>query len=146
MDTSPAVPDRTPPLTGVIVPGPPNESGRPVPAEDLMAHQFFNVLRHVVRFVPFINEDELHSALGVVDEFEKRTLSVPVSHVINSDDVAKREDVRKRVAPQVGTAVVPAGPPLDYNLLAAALLQAQREQAEQSQPNPPQYGGEGNPA
>jgi|HubBroStandDraft_6_1064221.scaffolds.fasta_scaffold823191_2 hypothetical protein len=144
MDTSPAVPDRSQPITGRIVSGPPNENGLPVPAEDMAAHQFFNVLRHVVRFVPFINEDELHAALGVVDAFEKRTLSVPVEHVITNEDVAKREDVTQRRAPQVGTALAPvAGPPLDYNRLAAALLEAQRQQAQQ---NPPPYGGEGNPA
>jgi hypothetical protein len=135
MDTSPAVPDDRPPLTGTIVAGPPNENGLAVPAEDLAAHAFFNVLRHVVRYVPFVNEDELHAALGVVDAFEKRTLSVPPSHVTNDSDVAKREDVSQRRAPQVGTALAPvAGPPLDYNRLAAALLEAQRQQAQQSPP------------
>jgi hypothetical protein len=134
MDTMPAVPDREP-LTGQIVAGPPGPSGQPVPAEDLAAHAFFNVLRHVVRYVPFINEDELHAALGVVDAFEKRTLSVSVSHVVSDTDVAKREDVSQRRAPQVGTALAPvAGPPLDYNRLAAALLEAQRQQAQQNPP------------
>lgn len=141
MDNNPAVPDGNQPITGkIIVPGSVNDSGTNVPAEDLMTHQFFNVLRHVVRHVPFVNEDELHTALELVDSFEQRNLSVPVSHVITNDDVAKREDVRLRQAPHIGSALVPvSGPPLDYNKLAAALL-AQQQQMHQ---NRPPEGGEG---
>jgi hypothetical protein len=64
---------------------------------------------------------------------------VPVAHVTTDADVAKREDVTQRKAPAGGAPPPVAGPPLDYNRLAAALLAAQ--QANQSPPAP--AGGEG---
>lgn len=141
MDTSPAVPSGGY-LQGTIVPGPPGPSGHPASAADLAAHEFFNVLRHVVRHVPHLNEDALDTALRVVDDYESRSLDGPIQHVIAETDHAKREDVSKRVAPQTGTALAPvAGPALDYNKLAAALLAAQA-QAQQDAAN----SGEGNPA
>lgn len=134
-------------LQGEIVAGPPGPSGHPVSKADLAAHDFFNVLRHVVRHVPFLNEDALYSALDTVDEYEARNLDGPIEHVRAETDHAKREDVSQRVAPQVGTPVPPAaGPPLDYYKLAAALLalQQQQEQQKQAELPPPPDGGEGN--
>jgi hypothetical protein len=138
MTTDPAVPDGQP-VQGTIVTAQAASgasNGQSPTGEDLTAHGFFNVIRHLVRSIPHVNEGEAEAALGIVDAFETHSLSVPLQAVVSHTDIAKREDVSQRRAPGAGTDLVPAsGPGIDYNALAAALLKAQAEQRAQQEGN-----------
>lgn len=116
---------------------------------DTKAHTFFNVLRTMLTGGNFYRDEQaLQLAVSAVDEFEKHILSGPHGAVVREEDVAPREDVTQRRAPNPGTAVVPAsGPGIDYNRLAAALFEMQRQQqaqAEQPETQPDNEENEGN--
>lgn len=125
-------------LQGTLVPSPADA----IPAGDALAHDFFNVVHAVLNNVAvFRNENELDHAHGIVERFENHYLTTSRRNVITEDDQAPKEDVTQRVAPQPGGAVVPvAGPAIDYNKLAAALVAAQRR----AQDGPAELG-EGTP-
>lgn len=133
---APAVPGSGPYLQGTLVPSPADT----IPARDVRAHAFFNVLRNVVQAVgAFSNEEALDGALKSLADFEKDFLQTSLRHVTQEHDPAPKEDVRLRVPPQVGYSVVPAaGPGIDYNKLAAAIV-AMQQQA--NQPPPPDEEG-----
>jgi hypothetical protein len=101
-----------------------------VDAHSTAAHDFFNVMRDVVRGARiYFDESTLGQALDVIDIFEKRYIK-PEMHrlVVKETDAAKREDVSQRIPPRTGYAPPPAvAPQIDYNLLARAILQAQAE-------------------
>lgn len=109
------------------------------------AHNFFNVLRDLVHRTTYHDEGQKHAALDALDAFEQRF--VPVQdrkYVVLDTDYAGREDVSKRIPPQVGTTPVPvAGPAIDYNRLAAAIVAMQQQAAaESATPNVPPTTGE----
>lgn len=83
----------------------------------------------------YVDEGSVDTAITAVDEFEKHILTGGHSSVVTEEDPAPKEDVSQRRAPQTGTAVVPAsGPALDYNRLAAAILQMQQHQVDDEPP------------
>lgn len=96
------------------------------------AHDFGNVAKALVtRSGAFHNESELQKAHSAIDSFVKFiTPQKDRTHVITEDDQAPVEDVSRRIPPNsTGQAVVHAGPQIDYNKLAAALIAAQQAQA-----------------
>lgn len=115
--------------------------------KSMPAHNFAEVLRHLITKVPGVYkvEADMLRALDAVDAFERSM--VPQQdrrHVVQETDMAGREDVSKRVPPMVGTAPVPAaGPAIDYNALAKAIIAAQQQMQSESQPPAPpaQQGG-----
>lgn len=116
-------------VQGTIVPDP---SQHVIPAGDVKAHGFFNVIRDLLTASNlYHSEGSLTAAIEAVTAFEKHILSGDHRSVIQEHDVAPKEDVSQRVAPQVGTAVaVPSsGAGLDYNRLAAAIVALQQQQA-----------------
>lgn len=137
-DVTQAPPPAGPYIEGTIVRNP-NDV---VPAGDLKAHAFFNVIRELLTVSNFYHsEGALGAAVTAVTEFEKHILEGDHRSVLQEHDIAPREDVSKRIAPQVGTGaqLVPtAGAGLDYNRLAAAIVALQQQQAaEHEQEGPP---------
>lgn len=117
--------------------------------KSMPVHNFAEVLRKVLTKLPgvFTHENELHAALNAVDAFERVFLpQQDRPHVAQETDMAAREDVTKRKPPITGAAPVPAaGPAIDYNALAKAILTAQQQMQQENNPpqaNPPApYGG-----
>jgi hypothetical protein len=101
-----------------------------VDAHSTAAHDFFNVVRDLVKGARvYFDESTLGQALNVVDTFERRYIKPEMHRLVTKDtDDAKREDVTERIPPRTGYAPVPAAAPqIDYNLLARAIIQAQAE-------------------
>ena len=118
--------------------------------KSMPAHNFAEVIRHLISRVPGVYkaEADMQTALDAVDAFERSF--VPMQdrkHVVQETDMAGREDVSKRIPPRTGYAPVPAaGPAIDYNALAKAILAAQQQMQAESQPpapvqQPQQQGG-----
>lgn len=126
--TTPAVPDSGHYLQGTLVPS----AADTIPAADVKTHAFFNILRDVVGGLHvYPSEGALDSALNAITEFERTLLSGPIHRVVQETDLAPKEDVTKRIPPQVGMNVAPvAGPAIDYNKLAAAIVAMQRAAAD----------------
>lgn len=121
-------------VQGTIVPDP---SQHVIAAGDIKAHGFFNVIRDLLTASNlYHNEGALGAAIEAVTAFEKHILEGSHRSVIQEHDVAPKEDVSQRVAPQVGTAVaVPSSTGLDYNRLAAAIVALQQQQAAEHTSN-----------
>jgi hypothetical protein len=109
------------------------------------AHNFFNVMRDLIGMTPYHTEGQKNKALDAVDAFENRF--VPVQdrqHVLTETDPAGREDVSLRPVPANSGFPAPvAGPAIDYNRLAAAIVAMQQQAAAEAvnPPVPPASGG-----
>jgi hypothetical protein len=98
------------------------------------AHDFFGLIKELVHKAGFHTEEQVLSAMRVVDAYEKRVVPAKDQrHVVSETDRAGVEDVSLRKGPQVGMTVAAQGQPIDYARLAAAIVAAQRDQAAQSQ-------------
>lgn len=98
----------------------------------LSAHRFLNVLKDVTRASgAYAVEQDLHDALAHIDAYGKHVIDPADHHKVRSEeDAAPVEDVRLRVAPGAIRAMpVPAGGPIDYQALAAAIVAHQRAAA-----------------
>lgn len=118
------------PVSGQVVSAPIDPTHVSAP-HSFSAHDFFNVLRTVVKNTnAFVNESDKLAALNVIQDYESHI--VPPSDqnvVVSEDDAAPVEDVSQRTPPMVGIpAPAAAAPAIDYNQLARALVQAQAEQ------------------
>jgi hypothetical protein len=113
--------------------------------KSIPAHDFFNVMRDIVHRTTYHHESEKNAALDAVDAFESRFVPVQDRKYVQLEtDYAGREDVSQRTPPQVGTLPVPAGPAIDYNRLAAAIVAMQQQaNAENAKDVPPTQGGYG---
>lgn len=94
------------------------------------AHDFFNVVRTLVRNSRLHNQSDVEGALAAIDAYEYHVIPAPDREVVKSEnDLAPIEDVSKRHAPSsVAAPPVPAGPAIDYDLLARAMVRAQQAQ------------------
>lgn len=120
------------------------------------AHDFFNVLRHLVlNGSAYRDQGSQHAALDAIDGYEAHV--VPKNdqrHVTSESDLAGREDVTQRQPAQPGGIPVPASPtgPIDYDKLARALVaaqqshQAQTASTEYPTNEPPAESGSDEPA
>lgn len=109
-------------------------------AQANLAHQFLGVIRHLILHSgAYHNEAEQTEHLAVVQRYEEvNSSAADRRHLQSEDDHAPREDVSQRVPPagSAGTpAVVPAGPAIDYNALARAIVAVQ-QQSQNEAPAP----------
>lgn len=96
--------------------------------ESSSAHGYYNVIRDLIRRVGYHNENQVLTALQAVDAHEKHQVSQGDLRLLaNENEPAPYEDVSKRTPPAGYVAPVPAGPAIDYNALAAALVAAQQQ-------------------
>jgi hypothetical protein len=128
--------------TGGVAPYPPQavagvlSPSRVISAQDTTGHDFFNVVRHLIRFSgAYRKEADQTDHLAAVSRFEANLAGRELRSLLSEEDVAPREDVSQRVPPAgQNVTVVPASvPAIDYGQLAAAILAAQKEQAAQAQ-------------
>src|SRR5215469_8102803 len=106
-----------------------------VSAQANLAHQFFNVVRHLIEHAgAYRNESTQTDHLAVVQRYEN-ALTSPAERrqLLSEDDRAPREDVTQRT-PFPGSggvpAVAPAAAAIDYNKLAAAIVAQQAAMAQ----------------
>lgn len=95
------------------------------------AHDFFNVIRNLVQNGPaYVEETAKLDALNAITDYESHVVpKTDQNVVVAEDDAAPVEDVSQRTPFPVGAVpAAPAGPAIDYNQLARALVQAQAEQ------------------
>lgn len=91
-------------------------------------HAFLNAVRDLIhRSAGYHNEADQHNALDAVDRFEQVFLRGNAKYAVTENDRAGREDVTKRMPPQVGYTPPVNVPAIDYGQLAKAILAAQAE-------------------
>lgn len=104
-------------------------------AKASLGHDFFNVLRHIIKHGGAYHDQGTQSEhLNVVDRYEANQAGREARNLLTEDDPAP---VRNPDFALV-TSGVPAPPPaaanLDYNKLAAAIVAVQQAQSEQASP------------
>jgi hypothetical protein len=108
------------------------EPSATVDGHSFAAHDYFNMIRQLIDgSTAFRTEDARLKAHEIALKFEKHTVKpADQKHVVSETDVAPIEDVRLR-KPPAGFPVAPTvvGPPIDYALLAQAIVAAQQQQA-----------------
>lgn len=91
------------------------------------AHQFFNVVRDLIKRTTYHTEGEALDALSAVSAYEKQVITAGDLRQVSTDnDPAPVEDVSQRKAPNQAAPQHTAVAPIDYNQLAAALIAAQQ--------------------
>lgn len=111
-------------LAPTVIPGEVITPAAVVGPQAFPTHAFLNVVRDLIHGHVYHNEEDLKAALETVNVYEKRLLQSDHQHVLSEDDPAPHEDVTQRIPPRGAAPVVPAGPAIDYNKLAAALMAA----------------------
>lgn len=120
-------------VSGMVLPPLPSPDSRNI-------HEFSQLMHTIVGMLTFKDEKDVHRAHSVIEAL-RATLMDSRDHArtIKGTDRAPVEDVSKRIAP---SASVPAyaGPVIDYQQLAEAILRAQQvhTQAQAQQQAPPQ--------
>ena len=101
----------------------------------MATHRFCNLMRAIVTNQHGIlkSESEVDDAIHVIDAFERHLIPQRDRSLIGSpDDMAPKEDVSQRIPPRSSTPppMPAAGPSIDYNALAQAILLAQSQRDE----------------
>lgn len=130
------------PQAGVVTPYQGAISGQVVDRKSEIAHDFFNIVRSLIRQSGVFREEEhVLSALRAVDSYSRSVLGSEHVRVQREGEPAPVEDVTQR-KPPLGTMPTVSGPPIDYRALAEAMYAVQQAHAQQNNEPPPAQTGD----
>lgn len=119
-DVSPVIPGQ------VVNPTAVTQSGASGPA-----HEFFGVIKQLIHFAGFHNQQDVINAVNAVDAYEKHVVPPSDLRAVNTEgEPAPVEDVSQRRPPTPAGVIAAQAPgqQIDYAKLAAAIVAAQAQQ------------------